>query len=128
MNLLFDTHAFIWWADEPARLSPRAYALCSDRKNALILSLASVWEIQIKFQLGKLKLKMPLADLIESQQKANQIVIMPISLPHILNLDSLPAHHRDPFDRLLIAQARFENIAIITGDSVMSQYAVLVEW
>ena len=94
MKLLLDTHTFIWWDSEPAKLSTKVLALCQDQENTLILSVASVWEIQIKSQLGKIKLNLPLKELIISQQKINNIVILPIALKHILSLEGLPSHHK----------------------------------
>jgi PIN domain nuclease of toxin-antitoxin system len=100
MKLLLDTHAFIWWDSEPSRLSPRALALCQNPENLLIVSVVSIWEMQIKLQLGKLKLQLPLKDTIANQQKTNQVAILPTILPHVLALSDLPVHHGDPFDRL----------------------------
>jgi PIN domain nuclease of toxin-antitoxin system len=105
MKLLLDTHIFIWWADAPEKLSSVALSALEDEANDLILSVVSIWEIQIKSQLGKLKLSQALRGLIKSQQEANGLKILPIELPHILALDALPFHHKDPFDRLLIAQS-----------------------
>lgn len=105
MKLLLDTHTFIWWDSEPARLSPHALALCQDRQNVLLLSVVSVWEMQIKLQLGKLRLALPLKEIIETQQQTNSIEILPVTLAHVLALENLPAYHKDPFDRLLVAQA-----------------------
>ena len=93
MRLLLDTHAFIWWASEPERLSEKALSACVDNSNVLILSVASVWEMQIKSQLGKLTLSLPLSDLIENQQQANRLEVLPIELSHVLALANLPAHH-----------------------------------
>lgn len=128
MKLLLDTHTFIWWDSEPAKLSTKVLALCQDQENTLILSVASVWEIQIKSQLGKIKLNLPLKELIISQQKINNIVILPIALKHILSLEGLPSHHKDPFDRLLIAQANTENAVLISCDSVFADYPVSLLW
>lgn len=128
MKLLLDTHTFIWWDSEPAKLSPQVLALCQDRTNSLLLSVASVWEMQIKLQLGKLKLDLPLAEIIESQQQRNNIEILPVLLTHVLALQSLPAHHKDPFDRLLIAQANVEEAALASSDPVFAKYAVNVLW
>ncbi len=75
MKLLLDTHVFIWWDSEPARLSPRALALCQDRQNTLLLSVVSLWEMQIKFQLGKLKLALPLKEIVEGQRRTNNVEI-----------------------------------------------------
>jgi PIN domain nuclease of toxin-antitoxin system len=128
MNLLLDTHTFIWWDSEPAKLSTQALALCQDPENSLILSVASLWEMQIKLQLGKLRLALPLGQIIESQQQTNQIEILPITMPHVFALGNLPSHHKDPFDRLLIAQAIVEDATLVTGDRMFSEYPVNVAW
>ena len=128
MKLLLDTHAFIWWDSESSKLSLQVLNLCQDRANTLLLSVVSIWEMQIKLQLGKLKLNLPLARLIESQQQTNEIEILPIILPHVLELDSLPAHHKDPFDRLLIAQARIEDAILISNDPIFTNYSVKLLW
>ncbi len=128
MKLLLDTHTFIWWDSEPARLSSRALALCQDFENKLLLSVASTWEMQIKAQLGKLKLGLPLPELIENQQRINSLQILHIGLEHVLALDQLPPVHKDPFDRLLVAQARVEGASLVTNDPVMTNYPVNVIW
>jgi PIN domain nuclease of toxin-antitoxin system len=128
MKLLLDTHAFIWWDSEPEKLSPYARALCQDAENVLLLSVVSAWEMQIKSQLGKLKLKLPLAEIITGQQRTNNLTILPVTLDHVLALDKLPAHHKDPFDRLLIAQTNVEEVILVSGDPVFSQYSVKVAW
>lgn len=128
MKLLLDTHAFIWWASEPERLSEKALAACVDNSNVLILSVASVWEMQIKLQLGKLTLSHPLSDLIEIQQQANRLEVLPIELSHVLALATLPAHHKDPFDRLIIAQAVEEGAHLVSGDPVFPLYPGRLIW
>ncbi|MBS3947844.1 MAG: type II toxin-antitoxin system VapC family toxin [Dethiobacter sp.] len=128
MKLLLDTHAFIWWDSEPAKLSPQALALCQDRQNVLMLSVVSVWEMQIKLQLGKLRLALPLREIVESQQHTNNIEILPATLEHVLTLENLPAHHKDPFDRLLAAQAIVEEALLVSGDPDIAKYAVQVVW
>ena len=105
MKLLFDTHAFLWWDTEPDRLSSAALGAISDRSNELTFSVVSAWEIVIKRQLGTLSLSFPLADIIAGQQAANDLQVLQVELPHVLKLEDLPLHHKDPFDRLLIAQA-----------------------
>jgi PIN domain nuclease of toxin-antitoxin system len=127
MRVILDTHAFIWWTEEPARLSPRVLTLCKDPGNDLFLSLVSLWEIQIKMQLGKLTLNQPLPVVIALQQ-ANGLMLLPIIAQHIYELQNLPRHHGDPFDRLLIAQARVEEITLISHDDAFQQYAVDVIW
>lgn len=79
MKVFLDTHAFIWWDGDPTRLSPQVLALCQNRDNTLMLSVASIWEMQIKLQLGKLTMTMPLVELIESQQQTNNLEILPIT-------------------------------------------------
>lgn len=128
MKLLLDTHAFIWWDNEPAKLSPRVLALCQDRTNILLLSVASVWEMQIKLQLGKLKLNLPLVEIIETQQQRNNIEVLPVALAHVLALQDLPPHHKDPFDRLLIAQANVEGATLLCNDPVFAKYGVNALW
>ena len=128
MRLLLDTHVFIWWDSEPAKLSPRVLALCQDRKNTLLLSVVSAWEIQVKIQLGKLKLYMPLSHLIEGQQETNALEVLPITLDHVLALEALPAHHKDPFDRLLLAQSTVEDVVLVSKDPVFTNYPVNVVW
>jgi PIN domain nuclease of toxin-antitoxin system len=118
MKLLLDTHTFIWWDSDPAKLSPQALALCQDRANVVLLSGVSVWEMQIKRQLGKLQLRLPLADMIASPQQTNHIAVLPVNL----------AHHKDPFDRLLIAQAREEDAILVSSDPVFARYQIEVLW
>ncbi len=122
MNLLFDTHVFIWWADEPAKLAASVTTALENENNRLFLSDASIWEMQIKVQLGKIELKLPLKDLIESQQQENEIEILRISTVHILELENLPFHHKDPFDRILIAQSIVEDLTVVTVDSEFRAY------
>ncbi|MEG4443369.1 type II toxin-antitoxin system VapC family toxin [Microcoleus sp. AT9_B5] len=128
MKLLLDTHTFIWWDSSPQKLSPKALALCQNPENILLVSIGSIWEMQIKLQLGKLSLNLPLPELIESQQQTNNIELLPINLTHLFTLDSLPNHHKDPFDRLLISQAIVENAVLVSGDSILANYPVKIEW
>ena len=128
MNLLLDTHVFIWWAEEPERLSANAMLALQDTSNRLFLSLVSVWEIQIKTQLGKMQLSLPLKDLVDSQLSTNGLEILPITREHIFAVDTLPFHHKDPFDRLIIAQSMIENATIVSLDPKLSEYSVNVLW
>ena len=95
MRLLLDTHIFIWWAGQPEKLSPSALSALEDEANELLLSVASVWEMQIKIQLGKLKLSLPLNELVKNQQETNNLTVSPVALTHVLALDALPFHHKD---------------------------------
>ena len=128
MKVLLDTHTFIWWDSEPLRLSPQVLNICQNPENLLLLSVASVWEMQIKLQLGKLKLVLPLSELVKGQQQINKIEILAVKLEHVLALDRLPSHHKDPFDRLLIAQAHIEEAVLISKDPVFAEYPVKVVW
>ena len=83
MKLLLDTHIFIWWADQPEKLSPAALSALEDEANELLLSVASVWEMQIKIQLGKLKLSLPLKELVKNQQEINDLTVSPVALTHV---------------------------------------------
>ena len=126
MKLLLDTHTFIWWDSEPSRLSPDALQACQNQANTIMLSVVSVWEMQIKTQLGKLKLNISLAELIRNQQQVNGIQILSMTLNHVFALEGLPVHHKDPFDRLLIAQANVEEAVLVSSDSAFSEYSVQV--
>jgi PIN domain nuclease of toxin-antitoxin system len=128
MKLLFDTHTFIWWDSQPNQLSQTALALLQDRSSILLLSVVSIWEMQIKLQVGKLTLNRALVEIIESQKKINQIEVLPVKQDHVLALDSLPLIHKDPFDRLLVAQANLENAALVSGDPIVAQYSVNIIW
>ena len=128
MKVLLDTHAFIWWDSAPEKLSPQARAACQDRANLLLFSVASAWEMQIKLQLDKLRLRLSLAEVIADQQQTNNIQVLPVALAHVLALQGLPAHHKDPFDRLLIAQANTEEAILVSHDPVFAHYPVEVLW
>ncbi|HEX4591461.1 MAG TPA: type II toxin-antitoxin system VapC family toxin, partial [Gemmataceae bacterium] len=107
---------------------PKAVAVCSDPAAILHLSVASAWEIQIKVRIGKLTLPRPLADMIDSQRNRNGLQILSATLDHVLDIEQLPSIHKDPFDRLIIAQARVEGAVLVSGDPVISRYPVKVEW
>ncbi len=128
MNLLLDSHVFIWSYDEQHKLSSTALQAMSNTTNTLFLSVASVWEIQIKIMLGKLNLQDSLADVIAEQQKINGLQILPIQLSHALYLENLPPHHKDPFDRLLISQAIVENVTLVSSDANFAKYQVNLLW
>jgi PIN domain nuclease of toxin-antitoxin system len=128
MKLLLDTHTFIWWDSDPLRLSPHVLNMCQDPENEVLVSVASLWEMQIKIQLGKLKLNTPLAELVAAQQEINNIQILDITLDHVLALAELPPHHKDPFDRLLITQADSEKAILLSKDQIFTEYAVKVVW
>jgi PIN domain nuclease of toxin-antitoxin system len=124
MKVLLDTHIFIWWDSEPKRLTAKARAVCEDPSNTLILSVASLWEMQIKQQLGKLTLRLPLAQLVDEQQTRNHVQILSVGLEHVLALDGIAPHHKDPFDRLLIAQANTEGLVVLIADPIFQKYNI----
>jgi PIN domain nuclease of toxin-antitoxin system len=128
MQLLLDTHVFLWWVDNDQRLSERARLIITDGANELFLSAASSWEIAIKAQLGKLILPANLEQFISKELDENYITIMPIQLSHTLAIYRLPVLHRDPFDRMLVTQSQFENIPILTADPLIKQYNVQSIW
>lgn len=121
---LLDTHIFIWADSEPERLSKLAINLINDPNHQIYLSLASLWEMQIKLQLGKLTLSMTLVELIKDIEKSQNFIFLPIEKSHILALANLPMIHKDPFDRLIIAQALSEDMTIITDDGFVKQYPI----
>jgi len=128
MRALLDTHTFLWLITDDPRLSPRVRKIMSDGGNELFLSAASGWEMAIKAKLGRLQLPGDLERFISEQLALNAIESLPVEMSHALNVYKLPDHHRDPFDRMLIAQARLENLPILTADSQISRYPVKVIW
>jgi len=128
MKLLLDTHTFLWLDNEPEKLSSQMRTTFQDRTNSILLSVVSIWEMQIKHQLGKLRLDLPISEMVESQQRVNDIEVINITFAHVLRLDELPVYHRDPFDRLLIAQANSEDAILVSKDPKFSRYSVNVLW
>lgn len=128
MNYLLDTHTFIWLDNDPDKLSSRATNICQNTANTLYLSIVSIWEIQIKLTLGKLTLPLTLEEMVNSQLDSNIIQLLEINRSHIYRTDKLEFHHRDPFDRLLIAQALEESLIILSKDANMPQYPATVVW
>jgi len=128
MKALLDTHAFLWWITDDPRLSSRVRELTGDSTNTLFLSAASGWEIAIKAQLGKLQLPDNLERYIADQLSLNGFESLPIQLRHALHVYSLPDLHRDPFDRILVAQSQLEQLPILTVDPQIARYRVEVIW
>jgi PIN domain nuclease of toxin-antitoxin system len=124
MNLLLDTHIFLRWAIAPQKLARPVYTALHDPNNNLVLSVVSLWEMQIKMQIGKLTLPLPAKEVILTQRINNQIKTLPVLEQHVWAIDSLPFYHRDPFDRLLIAQAITEGYQLVSVDPVFRQYPV----
>ena len=125
MTLLLDTHAFLWFCQDDLSLSAKAKALIEDPGNRKLVSLASCWEIAIKAGLGKLNLGEPSETYIPNAIARTGFELLPISLAHATAVETLPLHHRDPFDRLLIAQAVSENMRIVSSDSRFPLYKKL---
>ncbi len=120
MTLLLDTHAFLWWLDDPELLSKPARKAIGDGKNTVYVSAAVAWEIAIKKALGKLDAP----DDLETAMAANRFLPLAVTIPHALAVRSLPDIHRDPFDRLLIAQAKIEGIKFVSRDPNVPLYKV----
>lgn len=128
MKLLLDTHTFLWFTGNHPQLSTTARDLLEDGDNDLWLSVVSLWEIAIKMSIGKLALKRDFASLIPEEMAANGIQRLTMELPHLSTLIALPLHHRDPFDRLIIAQAMAENLPIVSIDAKFDAYPVKRLW
>jgi PIN domain nuclease of toxin-antitoxin system len=125
---LLDTHSFIWWSINSEKLSLTGQDLLFDRNNRLFLIVASVWEMQIKLQLGKLQLNPSLQELIKNQITINNLEILSIDLAHIWTLATLIHYHKDPFDRLLISQSITEIMPILSIDEIFDLYPVQRIW
>jgi PIN domain nuclease of toxin-antitoxin system len=128
MTLLLDTHTLLWFLTNDSSLSARARAAIEDPANVSHVSAASLWEVAIKFALGKLKLPAPYADIFPGQLELNGFVLLPITPTHCATLLGLPFHHRDPFDRLLLAQAKAEGMTLVTDDGQFGPYGVPLIW
>lgn len=128
MDILLDTHAFLRWVEDDTLLSAKARTAIEGRNNRVHLSAASAWELAIKSSLGKLKLALPVDRYVASHLEANGFSWLPIELQDIAVVETLPMHHRDPFDRLLIAQAKARKLAIVSADAAFSSYRVKQIW
>lgn len=128
MRALLDTHVFLWWITDNSQLSPLAREIISNGENELFLSAASGWEMAIKAKLGKLQLPDDISSFIADQLAINNFTALPIQMKHALHVYTLPDYHRDPFDRLLIAQAQTEDLPILTADPQIARYPVKVIW
>ncbi len=128
MKLLLDTHVFLWLRNEPEKIPLPIMNLYESMGSDVFLSMASIWEMQIKNQLGKLVLDLPLNELIDQQCLKNGLQILAIETAHIYALKNLPPHHNDPFDRLILVQAQTENLTLISADSVFKHYEVDCIW
>ena len=125
---LLDTHALLYMDQAPHRLPDAVRLLIADTRNRLFVSIASLWEIQTKCITGKLVLTLPVDRLLQRQRRENDIDMLPIEIGHVAEHAVLGQHHRDPFDRMLVAQARVEGLTILSNDAVLSTYDVAVRW
>jgi PIN domain nuclease of toxin-antitoxin system len=128
LTILVDTHAFLWFVSADDRLSKKAVAAMKDGTNAIVLSVASVWEMAIKAGLGKLRLPQAVESFVPQQMQLNTIGQLGIDFRHAARVEGLPPHHSDPFDRLLVAQALTEGIPIISADPAFDPYGVQRIW
>lgn len=128
MRALLDTHVFIWWIMDAPQLPRRVRELIAEEDNELFLSAASCWEIAIKAGLGKITLPAHPDAFIVDQMALNAVQALPVEASHALHVFHLPSLHRDPFDRILIAQALMEGMPIITSDALIRKYKVRTIW
>jgi len=128
MKFLLDTHTFIWFVTDSPQLGTTAKALIEDEYNEKWFSVASIWEMAIKCSIGKLTLNLPLQTFVEQQIEQNSMDLLMIEIAHLAVVATLPLHHRDPFDRLLIAQAMVEKIPVISADVAFDAYGIERLW
>ena len=124
MRLLLDTHVWLWLQVSPERFSGTTLDLLADTSNELWLSAASCWEMAIKYALGKLPLPAPPSEYVPSRMERSGTTALPVLPIHALMVAGLPSHHRDPFDRLLVAQAQHERVSLVTSDAVFRSYDI----
>ncbi len=128
MRVLLDTHTFLWFISDSPKLSSTVKEIIEDEDNEKLLSIISIWEMAIKQSIGKLNVGNPFKEFIEQQISVNSTNILNINIEHINTIFELPLHHRDPFDRLLIAQAMVEKIPIISADTAFDTYSITKLW
>lgn len=124
MKVLLDTHVLLWWLHDASRLRPEARALIANASSELLWSAASTWELAIKAQLGKVRFGEPLRQWVTTTLAAQSLTALPVHHSHAARVEELPPLHRDPFDRLLVAQAAVENVPLITGDAQLAAYGI----
>jgi len=128
MRLLLDTHTFIWYVTDNPRLSANVKLLIEDENNEKLVSIASIWEMAIKHSIGRLNFSLPFMEFVGQQLSVSNIGLLEINLNHIEVVASLPLHHRDPFDRLIIAQSMAEQIPVLSVDAIFDDYAIARLW
>ncbi len=124
---LIDSHTWLWWNGEPERLTPKAYDVIAN-SDQVVFSVVSAWEISIKYALGKLKLPLEPTQYIPDRLQINQMSVLPVKLEHALRVAQLPHHHRDPFDRLLVAISQIEGLTLITAYKQLEAYDIEILW
>lgn len=128
MKYLLDTHAFLWFVSDDSRLSPRARSIIKDRNQEVYFSAASAWEMSIKIRLGRLTIEEELEPFIVKQLAENNFSMLSITVLHSLYTSKLPEIHKDPFDRMIIAQSKLENMSLISKDKNIKKYKVPMVW
>lgn len=128
MRLLLDTHVFLWLDSGNERIPAQVREVCEDGANEVFLSLVSVWEIQIKTALGKMRPPVSPVEMVEAYLKTATLTLLSIELAHVRTLANLPPNHGDPFDRMLAAQARHEGLTLVTADQALRTYPIEVLW
>jgi PIN domain nuclease of toxin-antitoxin system len=128
LKLLVDTHCWLWYLLSPEKLNSSARELLQDREHDFYLSTASAWEIVIKYDLGKLEIPLKPTEYIPKRLAILDHFSLPITLAHVLEVEKLPRHHKDPFDRILVAQARVDSLKLITADDILRRYDVPLVW
>lgn len=128
MNLLLDTQALLWFVLDDTQLSKRARESIVDANALVFVSPASLWEISIKISLGKYALPAPFASFWDTQLQINNFTLVPISISHTAQAAGLPFHHRDPFDRLIIAQSLVEGLPVVSSDGMFDRYDIERMW
>lgn len=127
-SILVDTHAFLWFVFDDPRLSKHAEQVLSDPNQAKVLSMASLWEIAVKVNIKKLRLGMSYAEFVSASVTSREVTLLEIDLEHLIQYEQLPLHHRDPFDRILIAQSQVEGLPVLSSNSNFSKYGVETVW
>ena len=128
MKFLLDTHTFLWWITDDPQLSAKARELIGDGHNSLYWSAASSWEVSIKYALGRMPLPEAPEQFLPAEIEKNRIESLPIIDTHAFQAGQLPPHHRDPFDRMLVAQAQVESLTLLSNDRQFNHYDVEVRW
>jgi PIN domain nuclease of toxin-antitoxin system len=128
LNLLLDTYAIIWYSFSPQKITNKTLDLINDTSNSIMISQVSIWEMQIKSSIGKLKLPVSIKEMVENLCEQNQFSVLRISNQHLWNLETLPFIHKDPFDRLLISQAQSEDVIFLSADEERGKYDIKTQW